>query len=428
MNDLIIIIALILLNGVFSMSEVALISARKPRLAAEARKGSKNARIALQLSEDPDRFLSTVQIGITLIGILTGLFSGAAFADDLAVHIRGFGIRMTTAKMLSQAIIVVAVTYLSIVVGELLPKRIGLNASYQVALVVARPMRILSVMTMPAVWLLSKSTSLLSGLLHIGKDGGKVTEEEIKSVIREGTHAGEVKTMEQDIMFRALVMGDEKVNSIMTPRIDIVALDLGMDVAQIKEVVRDNMHSAYPVYDAAHEGVVGIVYLKDLVFELCDSGFSLSGVVRPGVFMPESMLVYAALALIKREGAHCGLVCDEFGAMQGLLTLCDILGGLVGSVEVGTDEPFIIERTQGDGWLVDGQCPVYDFLTFFELEEDYGPAAYTTVAGLVLDMLKRIPATGDAVAYKNLNIEVVDMDGVRIDKLLVSHTPSMSVN
>ena len=215
MNDLIIIIALILLNGVFSMSEVALISARKPRLAAEARKGSKNARIALQLSEDPDRFLSTVQIGITLIGILTGLFSGAAFADDLAVHIRGFGIRMTTAKMLSQAIIVVAVTYLSIVVGELLPKRIGLNASYQVALVVARPMRILSVMTMPAVWLLSKSTSLLSGLLHIGKDGGKVTEEEIKSVIREGTHAGEVKTMEQDIMFRALVMGDEKVNSII---------------------------------------------------------------------------------------------------------------------------------------------------------------------------------------------------------------------
>ena len=340
MNDLIIIIALILLNGVFSMSEVALISARKPRLAAEARKGSKNARIALQLSEDPDSFLSTVQIGITLIGILTGLFSGAAFADDLAVHIRGFGIRMTTAKMLSQAVIVVAVTYLSIVVGELLPKRIGLNASYQVALVVARPMRILSVMTMPAVWLLSKSTSLLSGLLHIGKDGGKVTEEEIKSVIREGTHAGEVKTMEQDIMFRALVMGDEKVNSIMTPRIDIVSLDLGMDVAQIKEAVRDSMHSAYPVYDAAHEGVVGIVYLKDLVFELCDSGFSLSEVVRPGVFMPESMLVYDALALIKREGSHCGLVCDEFGAMQGLLTLCDILGGLVGSVEVGTDEPF----------------------------------------------------------------------------------------
>ena len=205
MEDLIIIIGLILINGVFSMSEVALISARKTRLASDAKKGSRGAMAALKLAEDPDRFLSTVQIGITLIGILTGLFSGAALSGEFASWLVASGMRAATASAVARTVIVIVVTYLSIVLGELLPKRIGLNSSDRVARLVARPMKILSLITMPAVWLLSKSTAVLVRVFNVGQNGDKVTEEEIKSVIREGASSGEVKGMEQDIMFRALV-------------------------------------------------------------------------------------------------------------------------------------------------------------------------------------------------------------------------------
>lgn len=269
MSDLIIIVILILLNGIFSMSEVALISARKSRLSSAAKKGSRNAATALRLAEEPDRFLSTVQIGITLIGILTGLFSGAALSGEFAAWLASFGFPAATAKAVAQTVIVIIVTYLSIVVGELFPKRIGLNASDRVAMAVARPMHFLSVLTLPAVWLLSRSTSLLVKLFGLNKESNRVTEEEIKSVIREGTDAGEVKDLEQDIMFRALAMGDQRVSSIMTPKIDLVTLDLGMSTERIKDVIRQDTHSCYPVYDSDHENIIGIVHLKDMIFDVC---------------------------------------------------------------------------------------------------------------------------------------------------------------
>lgn len=422
MSDLVIIIFLILLNGIFSMSEVALISARKSKLATAARKGGKSAAIALKLSEEPDKFLSTVQIGITLIGILTGLFSGAALADSVAGWLSSAGVPASASKMAAQTAIVIVVTYLSIVVGELFPKRIGLNASYRVALIVAKPMKLLSVIAMPAVWLLSKSTGLLVKIFGLDKEAEKVTEEEIKSVIREGTDAGEVKDLEQGIMFRALAMGDEKISSIMTPKIDFVSLDLGMTACRIKDTIKRDTHSCYPVYDATRTHIVGVVHLKDLVFDICDDNFNLKEMVRPGTFIPEIMQVYDALDVLKHKGVHCGLVCDEYGEVQGLVTLCDVLGGLVGPVEVGTDEAFITPRADGRSWLVDGQCPVYDFLTFFHREEDYVPAHFSTVAGLILEEFKKIPHAGDTLTYNGLNIEIVDMDGARIDKVLVSES------
>lgn len=424
MGDILIIVILIVINGLFSMSEVALISARKSRLTADAKSGDKGAETALALAEDPDKFLSTIQIGITLIGILTGLFSGAALSDILAEWLHSLGVSVHAAKPVAQIVIVVIVTYLSIVVGELLPKRIGLNASDRVARIMSRPMRWLSIVAMPAVWILSKSTAFLVKMFHLEHSSNTVTEDEIKSVIREGKDAGEVKDMEKDIMFRALVMGDEKVNSIMTHRIDLVVLDLSMSVQDIKHVIKENLHSSYPVYDEVREDIVGVVALKDLIFEICNDAFSLRDVVKPGVFMPETMFVYDALDMLKQSGAHCGMVCDEFGAVQGLVTLCDILGGLVGSVEVGTDEPFIVERVQDKGWLVDGQCPIYDFMSYFNLADNYVPSDYTTLAGLILENLKRIPKVGDVFEFHDLLLEIGDMDGARIDRVIVTKQPT----
>lgn len=420
MGDIFIIVILIVINGLFSMSEVALISARKSRLTADAKAGDKGAKTALALAEDPDRFLSTIQIGITLIGILTGLFSGAALSDMLAEWLHSLGMSVSVVKPIAQVVIVAVVTYLSIVVGELLPKRIGLNASDRVARMMARPMKALSIVAMPAVWLLSKSTSALVKIFRLDRNSNTVTEDEIKSMILEGKDAGQVKDKEKDIMFRALVMGDEKVSSIMTHRIDLVVLDLSMSVDDIRNVIRESVHSCYPVYDKDREDVVGMVELKDLIFEIYNDNFSLNRVVKPGIFMPETMLVYDALDVLKQNSGHCGMVCDEFGAMQGLVTLCDILGGLVGSVEVGTDEPFIVERAQGNGWLVDGQCPVYDFMSYFNLDDNYVPSDYTTLAGLILEKLKRIPKAGDTFEFQDLLLEIGDMDGARIDCVIVT--------
>lgn len=374
----------------------------------------------MKLSEEPDRFLSTVQIGITLIGILTGLFSGAALSSEFAAWLASAGLSAATARVVAQTVIVIIVTYLSIVVGELFPKRIGLNASDRVAMAVARPMHFLSVLTLPAVWLLSRSTSVLVNLFGLNKESNRVTEEEVKSVIREGTDAGEVKDLEQNIMLRALAMGDQRVSSIMTPKIDLVTLDASMSPDRIKEIIREDTHSCYPLYDADHENIIGIVHLKDIIFDICNDSFNLSDAAKPGTFIPEIMQAYDALDILRNKGVHCGLVCDEYGEVQGMVTLCDVLSGLVGSVEVGKDDAFIIERADGHSWLVDGQCPIYDFMLHFDLDGEEIPSGFTTIAGLILEQLKKIPHQGETLTYKGLTLEVVDMDGVRIDKILVT--------
>ena len=405
------------------MSEVALISARKSRLSTAAKKGSRNAATALKLSEEPDRFLSTVQIGITLIGILTGLFSGAALSSEFAAWLASAGLSAATARVVAQTVIVIIVTYLSIVVGELFPKRIGLNASDRVAMAVARPMHFLSVLTLPAVWLLSRSTSVLVNLFGLNKESNRVTEEEVKSVIREGTDAGEVKDLEQNIMLRALAMGDQRVSSIMTPKIDLVTLDASMSPDRIKEIIREDTHSCYPLYDADHESIIGIVHLKDIIFDICNDSFNLSDAAKPGTFIPEIMQAYDALDILRNKGVHCGLVCDEYGEVQGMVTLCDVLSGLVGSVEVGKDDAFIIERADGHSWLVDGQCPIYDFMLHFDLDGEEIPAGFTTIAGLILDQPTKILNPGAPLTYQVRTLESVDIDGVCKHHIMVTRQP-----
>ncbi len=424
MNDIVIILLLILLNGIFSMSEIALISARKSRLTNDAKRGSAGAAAAIRLSKDPDRFLSTIQIGITLIGILTGLYSGAALADDLGNALLQWGLRPNIAHNIAQISIVIAVTYLSIVVGELVPKRIGLTMADSVAKIVSRPMRLLSVIAMPAVWLLSRSTALIvkvAGLEH--KDNG-VTEEEIKSLIQDGTDSGEVRKVEQDIMERALVLGDRRVSSIMTPKIDVVALRLSMSANEIKQHISDELHDSYPVYcDIDSKDICGIVSLKNLIFAIDSPDFSLRQVVKEATYFPESMSAYDALDHLKSKHIHCALVCDEFGDLAGVITLSDILEGLVGSCTEWAETPTIAPCDEPGAWIVDAQYPIYDFLSHFGQEDLYEPSSYSTVSGLILEELKHVPSLGEALAWHDFLFEIAAMDGARISRIKVS-TPA----
>ncbi len=417
--EIVIIIGLILLNGLFSMSEIALVSARKTRLELEAKRGNKSAQRALQLANEPDRFLSTIQIGITLIGILTGLYSGEAFAGDFAVVLAQVPALAPHALLLAQTIIVILVTYLTLILGELVPKRIGMGWAEKVAMAVAKPMHILSRIATPVVWLLSKSTSLFAGLLGLNRiEESKVTEEEIKAIVKEGLDGGEVQEVEQDIVERVFNLGDRDVASIMTHRSDIVWLDVADTSETIRAKVQENLFNVYPVADDKLDDIQGVVSLKELFLHIDSPEFSLKQVMRAPVYMPENQSVYNALAQFKQLRVNYGIVTDEYGGIQGIVTLKDIMEGLIGQVPEAGEEADIIERADGS-WLVDGQLSFYDFLAYFDLEDLYADHDYNTLSGLILEILEHIPREGETLSWLNFVLEIVDMDGARIDKVLV---------
>ncbi len=417
--EIFIIIGLILLNGLLSMSEIALVSARKTRLDMEAKKGNKSAQTALNLANEPDRFLSTIQIGITLIGILTGLYSGDAFASDLAEVVSLVPGLEPYALGLSKAAIVIVVTYLTLIMGELVPKRIGMGYSERVSMLVAKPMNLLSKLASPFVWLLSKSTALVIKIAGIKNgEATKVTEEEIKAVVKEGFAGGEVQEVEQDIVERVFNLGDRNVGSIMTHRSDLVWLDLTDSNEQIREKVQENLFNIYPVASEEFDNFKGVVYLKDLFGRIDEPDFSLEQVVRPPQYLPENQSVYNALEQFKQARVKYGIVTDEFGCIQGIVTLKDIMEGLIGQVPEAGEEAEITERSDGT-WLVDGQYSFYDFLEYFNLEDLYAEHDYNTLSGLILEILERVPKTGETLTWLNFQFEIVDMDGARIDKVLV---------
>lgn len=418
MKEIIIIALLILFNGIFSMAEIALISARKTKLTNDAKQGSKAAETALKLANEPDRFLSTVQIGITLIGILTGIYSGATLADDFASMLVNCNIPAVYAHPLAQAVIVVIVTFLSIVLGELVPKRIGLNKADTVARIVATPMKWLSTIAYPFVWLLSQSTQIVAKLLGVTQSDNKVTEQEIISIIQEGTESGEVQEVEQDIIERVLVLGDLRVSSIMTARKDIVNMDINMTASEIRSLITENLHDAYPVTNDEIDEICGFVSLKDLILTIDKPHFNLASVVQPATFFPENMTVYTALEHFRANKSSRALVIDEFGGIQGIVTIRDILDGFVGSLEKPDGEPHI--QQNDNGWIIDGMCPFYEFLAFFDCEDLYKPSDYATVSGLVLEELQHLPVVGEKLTWHIFSLEVANMDGTRIDKLLVN--------
>lgn len=416
--EIIIILGLILLNGLLSMSEIAMVSSRKSRLETAAKKGSKSAKTALKLSNEPDRFLSTIQIGITLIGILTGLYSGDALAVDFSTWLTKTGISETHSLTLATGIIVVLVTYLTLILGELVPKHLGMNAPEKIAILISRPMYLLSQIASPFVWLLSASTRAVVKITGISSRDNKVTEEEIKAIIQEGTEGGEIQEVEQDIVERVFSLGDRKIGSIMTHRNDLIWLNIDDPTTQIRQKAKEHVYNVYPVARGELDKIAGIVYLKDLFKESDTNDFRLENILQPAQYFPENQSVYKTLETLKRTHTQYGLITDEFGSIQGIVTLKDIVNALLGEITETYEEPEIIKRDDGS-LLVDGQCSFYDFLEYTNMECLYGEYDYNTISGLILNLLEHIPHTGEKIIWHNLEFEIIDMDGARIDKILV---------
>ena len=418
--EILIILFLIILNGVFSMSEIALISARKNRLENAAKKGNSSAQAALDLANAPNKFLSTVQIGITLIGILTGIFSGDKITTDVRLFVEDFATLKPYAETIAVGIVVVVLTFFSLVLGELLPKRIGLNHPESIAKAVAIPMKMISIITAPFIWLLTISTEFLLKILRIKPSAdGKITEEEIKAIIKEGTEGGEVQEIEQDILERVFHIGDRKVNSLMTHRKSVVFLPLNSDKNQVKELMLKELHSIYPVYDKNYDDIIGVVNLKNIFAHFENENFNLADIISEAPFIMEQTSAYQALENFKTSGIHYGFVSDEYGIFQGIITLNDILEALVGDAsEFYKDDFQLVEREDGS-WLVDGHYSLHDFLTYFELDDLISDYEVTTVSGLIMTELSRIPKQGEKLVWQKFELEVIDMDGVKIDKVMV---------
>lgn len=419
MGEIFIILGLILLNGLFSMAEIALVSARKARLEAQANKGDKRAKEALELASHPDTFLSTVQIGITLIGILTGIFSGEKLKSSLVEFLRQYELTKVYASGLATAIIVVIITYFSLVLGELLPKRIGLSRPETIAKTMAGPMRVVSIITYPFIWLLTKSTHVLVKLLGIKAKDTQVTEEEIKAIISEGTEQGTIEEAEQEIIERVFHLGDRNITSIMTHRSDIIWFDAADNEVSIKEKILREPHSIYPICEGSLDNLKGVVSLKDLY--VTNDMTVFAAIMKPALFVPENITAYTVLEKFKKQKIHACFIVDEYGTLQGMITLNDILEAIVGDLPQMDIEDYEIREREDGSYLVDGQIPFYDFLTHFEKTEwmNEGEQEFDTLAGFILHKLERIPHTGDKLDWQGFRFEVVDMDAQRIDKLLV---------
>ncbi len=422
MIEVLIILGLILLNGVFSMAEIALVSSRKTRLETQAQKGDKRAREALKLAEKPDNFFSTVQIGITLIGILTGIYSGESLKSDLIIWLGRFSwINPLYLSGMATGIIVIIVTYFTLILGELVPKRIGLSKPETIAKLIAGPMRILSKIAYPFVWLLSKSTYYMVKLLNIQNKDNYVTEEEIKAIINEGTEQGTIEEAEQEIIERVFHLGDRNITSLMTHRNDIIWFDLQSEGrTAINEKIMADPHSVYPVCDGNIDNIKGVVSIKDL-FIFSDTK-TLTQIMQSALFVPENNTAYQVLERFKETKVHYSFVVDEYGSLLGLITLNDILEAIVGDIpQIDDDEYEIVAREDGS-YLVDGQYPFYDFLTTFNKTEwmNEGEQEFDTLAGFILHELERIPKTSDKLEWRGFVFEIMDMDGHRIDKVLVT--------
>jgi len=402
------------------MSEISLISARKNRLENAAKKGNAGAKAALDLSNTPTKFLSTTQIGITLIGILTGIFSGDTITASVKVFIETFEVLKPYSQSIAVGIVVVVLTYFSLVLGELLPKRIGLNYPEKIAKSVAIPMKFMSVVTAPFIWLLTVSTEFLLKILMIKPSAdGKVTEEEIKAIIKEGTEGGEVQEIEQDIVERVFHIGDRKVNSLMTHRKSVVFLPLNADKAHVKEHMLKELHSVYPVYGDNYDDIVGVVNLKSIFSHFENDNFNLAEIMTEAPFIMEQTTAYKALENFKKSGIHYAFVSDEYGVFQGIITLNDILEALVGDASEFYKEDFKLVAREDGTWLVDGHYSLHDFLTYFEMDEHINDYEVTTVSGLIMTELSFIPKEGQKLIWNHFELEVIDMDGVKIDKVMV---------
>lgn len=420
MAEIFILLLLIIVNGLFVMSEIALVSARKSRLESMANKGDIKAKVALALAENPEKFLSTAQIFITLIAILTGVYSGEKFGGYLEPYVANITFLEPYAATISTVIIVIIVTFLSIIFGELIPKRLGMLQAEKIARHVAAPMNFLSIVTHPIVWVLSKISYLFFKLFNVKtSNDNAVTEEEIKAMITEGSEHGTIEEEEKEIIERVFHLGDRNITSLMTHRTDIAWFDGDETVQQAKDKLDTVIYSSYPVCEETVDNIKGTINVKDLL--KAASGTLLKDIAKPAMFVPENNTAYQLLEKFKATKIHSCFIVNEYGTLEGMITLNDILEAIVGDVpQTGQDEYEIVERADGT-YLVDAQIPFYDFLTRFEKTDWMNEAEhdFDTLAGFVLHELEHIPKTGETFSWRGFDFEIIDMDGQRIDKLLV---------
>jgi putative hemolysin len=422
--ETIFLIALVLLNGAFAMSEIALVTARRGRLARLAEDGDGAAAVAMQLHDDPTRFLSTIQIGITSIGILNGIVGEAVLAAPFAIWLHGLGLEQELSQIAATALVVVVITYVSIVVGELVPKRIAQFNPEGIARLVARPMRFLALLTRPFVRLLSFSTDTILRLMGQKEQPGQgVTEEEIHAMIEEGSEAGLIEQQEREMVRNVFRLDDRQIGSLMIPRADIVYLDVDRPREENMLEIASSDHSRFPVCRGGLHEVLGIVNAKQLLNQkIKGTDTDLAAQLQPAVFVPETLNGMDLLGHFRASGMQMVLVVDEYGEIQGLVTLQDVLEAVTGEFQPRNQEDAWAVQREDGSWLLDGLIPIPELKDRLELkavpEEDKN--RYHTLSGLMMWLLGRLPRTGDIATWENWQLEVVDLDGKRVDKVLAS--------
>jgi len=405
------------------MSEIALVSARKFKLESSAKKGNKNAQKALDLSKNPNTFLSTVQIGITLIGILTGIFSGENLTKNLKITIEKVSFLEPYSHSIAVLIVVIIITFLSIVFGELIPKRIGLMFPETIASVVARPMTFISVITKPFIWLLAKTNDLFLTIFGLkNRKTGVVSEEEIKAMVQESAEGGQIREIEQDIVHRVFALGDRKISELMTHRSDLVCFNITDDLNTIKHRAQIEAHSVYPVVRKSSDNLIGIVSVKDIFpRDFRSADFNLASFLKQPLMVPENIAAYKVLEKFRESKIHYAFVLNEYGSVEGMISMDDILDALIGDVTEYNQKEYQIIQRDKKSWLIDGAYPFFEFLNYFDIHDQQTEATnFNTLAGFILDQLQHIPATGEKIKWGNFEFEVIDMDGPKVDKILVS--------
>jgi len=425
--EIFILLALILLNGAFAMSEIALVTARRARLAKLAEDGDGAAAVAIKLGDDPTRFLSTIQIGITSIGILNGIVGEAALAGPLAIWLQSFGADQGASAIGATVLVVVVITYVSIVVGELVPKRIGQIHPEGIARLVARPMNLLAVMSRPFVRLLSTSTTLVLRLMGQSETKApSVTEEEIHAMLVEGSEAGVIEKNEHDMVRNVFRLDERQISSLMVPRSEIVWLDVEDTMEQNLTVITESEHARFPVCRGGLENILGILNARQLLGKtLRGSEASLTETLQPAVYVPESLTGMELLEQFRASGTQVVFVVDEYGEILGMVTLQDLVESVTGEfVPKNKEDAWAIMREDGS-WLLDGLIPLLELKDALGMraapEEDKG--RYHTLSGMVMFLLGRLPATADKACWEGWSFEVVDLDGKRIDKVLATRLP-----
>lgn len=422
--EILIIFLLVFANGLFVMSELAVVSSRKVRLQQLAERGDLKARAALQLASSPNQFLGTVQIGITLLTILSGAYGEETIANRITPVLNSIAFFAPYKEQLAKVLAIIIITYLTLILGELVPKRLALNHPEPIAGVVAIPMQFLAKIGSPIVSLLTLSTETVLRLLGIRPSTEpQITEEEIRVLIEQGTEEGTFEEAEQDMVERIFRLGDRPVSSFMTPRPDIVWLDLEDSPDENRQKIKESGYSRYPVCQSGLDNVLGVIPVTDLLTRSFNGEqLDLTVGLRQPVFVPESTRGLKVLELFKQTVTHMAIVVDEYGVIQGLVTLNDVMSEIVGDVANDDDQenPQAVQREDGS-WLLDGMLPVDQFLELFEMEELQAEArgSYQTLGGFVITHLGRIPSAADNFQWQGMRFEVMDMDGNRVDKVLV---------